>query len=382
MNLNTEDLGSHLERYDFDTILTAALERVPNDIDRREGSIIYDALAPAAMALAEFYLQLQQMYRATFISTAYDNYLDLRVAERGLLRFGATPALRRGYFADASGRPMTLALGTRFSSIDTTNVVTFRTVAAMEFPGEYQLECETPGTIGNLYYGDLLPISHINYLATASLGEVLVPGQDAENDQALRDRFFESLQDQAFGGNVIQYRQNVMEIDGVGAVQVHPTHQGGGTVLLSLVDTDFRPVSQPFIATVQDQVDPRSEGLGFGFAPIGHRVTVTTPTIRNVSVGVHINTMPGTTIGQVQNEVNEAVQNFFQNLRENWGNGDEFHVHFVAAYRSQIMAVVLQIPEVVNVSRVTLDGLDQDIIFEQSGARQELPFVETVSVHG
>ena len=37
----------------FSQILADMLARVPNDLDKREGSIIYDALAPAAVELAE-----------------------------------------------------------------------------------------------------------------------------------------------------------------------------------------------------------------------------------------------------------------------------------------------------------------------------------------
>ena len=40
------------EHITFDVILERMMDRVPNNIDKREGSIIYDALAPAAVELA------------------------------------------------------------------------------------------------------------------------------------------------------------------------------------------------------------------------------------------------------------------------------------------------------------------------------------------
>ena len=47
------------ENMTFDNILNEMLAMVPNDVDRREGSIIYDALAPAAYKLAEAYFLLR-----------------------------------------------------------------------------------------------------------------------------------------------------------------------------------------------------------------------------------------------------------------------------------------------------------------------------------
>ena len=43
----------------YENILQGMLNRVPEDIDKREGSVIYDALAPAAYFLADQYFQLE-----------------------------------------------------------------------------------------------------------------------------------------------------------------------------------------------------------------------------------------------------------------------------------------------------------------------------------
>ena len=40
-------IGDFLEKYTFDYLMNDALSRVNENIDTREGSIIYDALAPA-----------------------------------------------------------------------------------------------------------------------------------------------------------------------------------------------------------------------------------------------------------------------------------------------------------------------------------------------
>ena len=45
------------ENISYEDILQRMLDRVPGTLDKREGSIIYDALAPAAMEFMAMYLE-------------------------------------------------------------------------------------------------------------------------------------------------------------------------------------------------------------------------------------------------------------------------------------------------------------------------------------
>ena len=45
------------ENVTYEDILQRMLDRVPDSMDKREGSIIYDALAPAAVELQLMYIQ-------------------------------------------------------------------------------------------------------------------------------------------------------------------------------------------------------------------------------------------------------------------------------------------------------------------------------------
>ena len=48
----------------------------------------------------------------------------------------------------------------------------------------------------------------------------------------------------------------VLAIDGVGGLQVYPTWDGGGTVKLSVMGSDWMPASPQLVETVQNTVDP------------------------------------------------------------------------------------------------------------------------------
>ena len=54
----------------YEQIMERMLVRVPNNLDKREGSVIWDALAPAAMELESLYFALQDFTKETFGDTA------------------------------------------------------------------------------------------------------------------------------------------------------------------------------------------------------------------------------------------------------------------------------------------------------------------------
>ena len=86
--------------------------------------------------------------------------------------------------------------------------------------GEYQVQCETPGIVGNQQLGTMIPIEYIEGLETAELTGVLIPGEDEEDTEDLRKRYFDSFNEKAFGGNVQDYLEKTNAIPGVGSTKV------------------------------------------------------------------------------------------------------------------------------------------------------------------
>ena len=68
----------------FEELLQGMLDRVPSDVDKRQGSVIYDALAPAAYFLAQQDFQLRNFIDLVFADTAVGEYLDRCVEAHGL----------------------------------------------------------------------------------------------------------------------------------------------------------------------------------------------------------------------------------------------------------------------------------------------------------
>lgn len=335
------------ENQTYEAILRRMLGRVPQQIDKREGSIIYDALAPAAAELAQMYMELDVNNNLSFADTATGEYLERRTLEFGIEREPATKARRKGLFFASGQAPMDVPTGSRFSirDLDYTAISKIKT-------GEWIIECETAGTAGNQEFGTLLPIEYIDGLARAELGEVLVPGEDAESDEALRQRYLEVVNEQPFGGNVADYKQKISAMDGVGGVKIFPVWNGGGTVKVTMISSQYTSPSQELIEEVQTILDPeKNHGEGIGLAPIGHTVTVAGAEGVVIDVTATLTLANDTTIGQVQTDVEDALQSYFGQLRQNWA-----HESALAVRVAQIDARILTVAGVVDVSHTLLNG--------------------------
>ncbi|MEG1428042.1 MAG: phage tail protein, partial [Oscillospiraceae bacterium] len=113
-----------------EVLLKRMLARIPDRFDKREGSVIYDALAPAAGELQMLYLELDRVLRESFADTQSRDFLILRGAERGVVPRAASAAIRKGRFNKD------VPLGTRFSR----NSLTYAVFERME-PGVFKLAC-------------------------------------------------------------------------------------------------------------------------------------------------------------------------------------------------------------------------------------------------
>lgn len=379
-------IGDYLDKYTFKYLMESALDNVPDSLDKREGSIIYDALAPACYELAAYYMELKKILENTFASTAGNEYLDLRAAEQGLERYAASYAVKRGDFLTSSGNPAVIPIGSRFSVIsDTLNLNYEVTEAYLDelgavVPGAYRMTCEELGTQGNSYTGPLIPITYIQSLKTATLSDLLVPARDEETDDELRDRYFLMVNDKPFGGNLSQYDEELKGIDGVGEVQIYPVWDGGGSVKLSVIDAEYNIITNDFINTLQNMIDPTPQGTGLGLAPIGHTVTVTTPTEKTIDITATIVLESGYTLGQVTPLIEEAIENYLLGLREIWGVSDDLNNYALAVYIARINAAVLGVAGIANITGTTINGLASDLILTQDATTQEISVLGTVSV--
>ena len=338
------------ENVTFETIMERMLARVPSVMDKREGSVIWDALAPAAVELQNLYIELDVVLNETFADTASLYYLKKRAAERGIEQNLATHAVLQGEFTPAD---LEVAIGTRFSCENLNYAVTEKISN-----GVYKLTCETAGVEGNGHFGILIPIDYVEGLGTAYLTNLLIPAEDDEDVESLRERYFESLTSQAYGGNIADYKKKTNEVDGVGGVKVTPVWNGGGTVKLVIIDSIFSVPSEEVVEKVKNAADPYpNEGLGYGFAPIGHTVTVEGVTAKTVNIVTDIIYVDGWSWEAVGSKITEAVDNYFLEQSKEWDSNDNLIVRI-----SQLESKILACEGVLDVSGTKLNGSASNLL--------------------
>ena len=334
----------------FELILQRMIDRVlaqnPN-IDTREGSIIYNALAPAAVELQNMYIQLDTILNESFADTQTRDYLIKRCAERGIILEPATKAILKGEFN------IDVPIGSRFS-LDMLNYIVIEKIS----DGIFKLECETPGSEGNQQFGTLIPIDYIEGLTSAELTELLIPGEDEEDTESLRERYFNSLESQSFGGNIADYKEKTKQLPGVGGVKVYPVWNGGGTVKLVIIDSTYNVPSSTLIDAVQTAVDPiQNQGKGVGFAPIGHVVTVEGVSVTTININTNITYQEGWTWADIEPYVHKAIDDYFFELASSWENENNLIVRI-----SQIETRILNIAGVVDIENTTINGQAQNFV--------------------
>lgn len=339
------------EQRTFELILQSLLDRVPDTLDKREGSIIYDALAPAAAELQNAYISLDMVLDEGFADTASWEYLIKRCAERGIFPAEATAAVVKGVFTPVN---LEIPVGARFN-LDDLNYLADSKIE----DGAYRLVCETAGAVGNGHIGPLVPIDYIDGLQTAAISEVLIPGEDEEDAESLRNRYYASLDSQAFGGNIADYKEKVNAIPGVGGVKVYPTWNGGGTVKLVVIDSEYHIPSSDLVSTVQEAVDPTDKpGEGLGLAPIGHVVTVAGVTGRTINISTNITYQADWSWADVQAAAEAVVDAYFTELAQGWEAGS------VVVRISQIETRLLNVPGILDIADTNINGAAQNLALD------------------
>ncbi len=379
---------------DFSGYTAKAIERdmlsqVRQTIDTREGSMVQTAVGPAAWYLEGVYMLLAKMQDNAYAETAVGESLDLIVRERGLTRKLATPAVRKGTFN------VPIPSGSQFKTINGPDSVIFVSGKLLSKTDEdyvYAMTCGTVGVIGNSYVGNLLPVTAIPGLTSALLGDIITAGTEDETNEALRVRYFETFNVPAFGGNIQAYRNEILAIEGVGAVQVYPAWQGGGTVLCSVLGDDYKPALPAIVQTVQNAICPPEDGgmgpspNGYGMAPIGAAVTITTATPLVVDITCGIEFVNGVENGEqlYQAEIERKIQEYLDTVIRSWGSPIRSHKieYAVTIFVSRIIYAILDIPDIANVTNILINGMGTDLYLTETAALQQIPELGTVVING
>lgn len=344
----------------YESILREKLARVADALDKREGSIIYDALAPNSIESAMIYVALDSILNETFADTASREYLVLRCRERGITPLPATCAEGYGVFN------MDVPIGSRFSCEQYNWTVTERVSA-----GKFLMICETAGAEPNGYTGTLIPIEYIDGLTSAELTEIVINGEDEEDTEVLRLRYLNSFANQSYGFNRAQYIAVTEAMPGVGLCKPYRAWKGPGTVKLVITDSEYAPPSPELVGAVQTAIDPtQNGGEGLGLAPIDHEVTVVGVTGTEIHISTNLTFAPGYSLDNCMAGIASALDAYYKELNATWSAEENLLVRV-----SQIESRLLALAGIVDISGTTLNGRSGNLALDADAVAVRGSFV-------
>ena len=332
----------------FEKTMSRMLDTISDDFDKRETSIIYQAVAMVVPELMLLQSDIELMEDEAFPDSC--NYNSL-VRFSGLRNIHPRQATRGVVIAEFS---KDIEIGTRFNCEE-------RNYEVLEKinTNKYKLIAEETGHIESI--GDLTPINDMPDLRTAKITSVYLDGREEESLESLRKRYMESLDYQAFGGNRADYIEKVTSVDGVGACKVFrrpkATSSEVGKITIVIVDTTYKNASSELIKNVASILTPTEDGEGAGLAPIGHKITVVGAEKQTVNIKTRITVERD--IDNITRDLTKAIEEYLHELRTGFGS-DEATVVRISAIENKILGI----KGVIDVSNTTINGVEKNLTIE------------------
>ena len=303
---------------DEDTIHERMLNALPEDIDKSEGSIVWDLTRPTAKEVARFKgFDMDFAIQMIFPQFATDEILDYHGEARGLTRKAAISATGE---LTVTGEPGTIIeTGDLFAteSIGDQASISYKVVESYIIPESgtitITVECTEAGTIGNVKSNSIILQETYNdgiESVTNAIG--FTNGAAEESDEAYRERILLVDQNSNYScvGSISDYKKWASEIEEVGSVRVIPAQDDSGTVTLIITDRNGNPASEEICTKVYNHIicpdDPENRKTTIN----GVNLVVSTPQTVKLNISAIVELQTGS-IDTVKNAFIEALKIYF-----------------------------------------------------------------------
>ena len=287
----------------YEVIKQRILDNIAIDIDKREGSFTSNMVSPLSQELAKAYINMSDILSLGFIEDNFDTFLDKRVAEFGVYRKQGSKAI--GEIKVEGQEGATIENGTILKA----NNLYFTVLNDIELPNDNLLYVEA-NEVGYKY--NLLPNTEFelvekNDKVTKLINEIeFTNGVDVESDEDLKKRFVRIINSPSTSGNKNHYEEWALEVNGVGRAIVYPRHNGNGTVKVMIAGNDNKPVTEDIIENCKAHIEENM--------PIGCQLTVSTPTLLNVTITASIELKDGYDIKDVKSDFEASLNEYLKGV--------------------------------------------------------------------
>lgn len=298
-----------------ENILDEMLGSVPNTLDKREGSLIFNALAPVAMEIASAYEGINAALDEAFADAASLEALKEIAAMRGI------------EYIDADYAVITanIEFGGEGEELNQNDIFVYED-SFFEYTGNMILDAyELRAAEKKLIYDRIrngvdLIYNGGAYLKSAKVESVISSGRNGETLEEFRTRYFESFDSLSFAGNKAMWRDKLIGIPGIGGVRAFRGSYEDNKVLtvIRITDADFSPIeNRELIKSAQAQADE--------WAPVGMTPVVKWANTFYLSFleGSEIRVSAASDAEAVKTNIFAVIKEYVEDLNFLWGHTDD-----------------------------------------------------------
>lgn len=344
----------------YNEILDRCLEKMPTDIDTREGSFIYTALAPLCFELSKAYFQIDNMLDLAFIDTSYDKYLDHIACCSGILRNSATKNRKTAEIVCSSD-----IINQKFSC----DSFVFTVINSLD-NNIYIIEAVDYGLDYNNIYGDLTSIFNLTDVTKAVILENYVLASDIESDEHLRERVKNRVFSKPYGGNIPDYEEKTLSISGIDFVKVFTANDVGiGNVHLVVGGADKAPIDNEICDICQKMFNGYDNTVAV--APIGHNISVSSCTYRDLDISLTLSIKGSANNDFVIALANSSIKKYFSEL--------DFDNDTVSCMKA--VGYLLTLDEILDISNFTINGKSDNLLLSKTSSLFEVARVNSININ-
>jgi uncharacterized phage protein gp47/JayE len=326
-----------------DVIQARLLANIDDSYNKSEGEFMYDAEMPVAIELESTYSDIDAILDKSMLDTAKGKNLD---------RIGALFGVPRKTSTQATGTvTITGTSGSAINSGDSvaTDSLQFQFTENTTIPSNGTIgvtaQCTSYGSIGNV------PVGAIKYfpktlagLTSVTNSQAFDTGTDEEDDDTYRARILEKIQEPSTSGNVSDYKQWALSINGVGNAKILPLWNGNGTVKVVIIDSSMKPASSTLISNVQTYIE--------SIRPIGATVTYESASELDINISASITIdSASTTTTQAQTDIETAITSYLASIA--------FNQDYVSY--AKVGSLILAVTGVTDYSNLTLNNATTNV---------------------
>lgn len=317
-------------------------------VDTRQGSVYMDACTGHIMRVSKFYEDLRTAFLMFSDESCVGDVLEEKASQRQIHRKQATPS----YYEAA------------FQGIEASGIVGERFMAGgyyftLElYDGGYYLKAETPGSETNYIHSGqmLIPVKNMAGLVSATIGDLHVAGSDLESDDSLRSRYQDAIALSAENGNKQQYKSWCEEYGGIGRAMIIPLGKGENTVVALLISSEGTVPSDALVGKIQEDIDPGSEGLGEGKAPIGCHFYAAAAKGKEVDVSFMAEISVGYTKESAVSMAEKELSSYLKEIALGTPDDESMVIQYV-----KVVGILANVPAIKDFSGLEINGGTENV---------------------